>query len=97
MKVEFEFDKEIIEKNKERFEEIDKRAEQIGLKKLSFGNYEGVTTDNDFAKFFLLMFKNNFFEDYCKKCLVWNDKDNLYCNDALKTLEEVKAVNRKYK
>lgn len=95
MKVQFEFDEKDIENNKERFEEIDERAKKIGLKKLSFGNYEGVTTDNEFASFFLLMFKDNLFENNCKKCHVWADKNNLYCEDVLKTLQEVKEVNNR--
>lgn len=90
MKVQFEFDKEDIEKNKERFIEIDQEAERIGLTKLSFGNYEGITTDNEFANFFLFLLIDRFFDEKCKKFYIWFDRNNLYKEDVLKTMQEVK-------
>ncbi len=96
MKVQFEFDEKDIENNKERFETIDEKAESLGLKKLSFGNYEGVITDNDFSSFFLFLLIDRFFDEKCKKFYVWFDRNNLYKEDILKTMQEVKEVANKH-
>lgn len=96
MKVQFEFDEKDIENNKERFETIDEKAESLGLKKLSFGNYEGVITDNDFSSFFLFLLIDRFFDEKCKEFYVWFDRNNLYKEDILKTMQEVKEVANKH-
>lgn len=69
MKVQFEFDEKDIENNKERFKKIDEKAESLGLRKLSFGNYEGVITDNDFSSFFLFLLIDRFFDEKCKNSM----------------------------
>lgn len=96
MKVQFEFDEKDIENNKERFKKIDEKAENLGLRKLSFGNYEGVITDNDFSSFFLFLLIDRFFDEKCKKFYVWFDRNNLYKEDILKTIQEVKEVANKH-
>ena len=96
MKVQFEFDEKDVENNKERFKKIDEKAESVGLRKLSFGNYEGVISDNDFSSFFLFLLIDDFFDMKCKKFYVWCDKNNLYKEDILKTIKEVKEVNSRY-
>lgn len=96
MKVQFEFDEKDIYENKRRFDDIDKKAESLGLKKLSFGNYEGIISDNDFSSFFLFLLIDDFFDVKCKKFYVWFDKNNLYKEDILKTIQEVKEINKKF-
>lgn len=96
MKVQFDLTEKDIENNKERFKKIDEKAESLGLRKLSFGNYEGVITDNDFSSFFLFLLIDRFFDEKCKKFYVWFDRNNLYKEDILKTIQEVKEVANKH-
>lgn len=92
MKVQFEFDEKDIENNKERFEKIDEKAESLGLKKLSFGNYEGVIDEGCFSCATMWVLTYPFIADEGLFYNVWYDKENLEKKDVMAAYKEVDEV-----
>ena len=96
MKLEFDFSDENKIKYKDYLNKLDQKATSLGLNKTKFGTYEGIVSETNFDDFIFFTLITNIIYENAKYCFIYEDKNNLQKEDALKTFNTVKERNSYY-
>lgn len=94
MKLQFSFSEENKKKYADYLLTVDEEAKKYGLKKTSFGTYEGEIDEHDFNCFLLFTMFEDIIYQNAEWCYVWCDKHNQYKADALEICRRVDGRNK---
>lgn len=95
MKFEFDFSEENKRKYSSYLRALDKKALEVGLKKTSFGIYEGKIFESKFDDFIFFTLVDNVVYENAIYCYIYEDINSLEKEDALKMYKETFKKNKK--